>query len=221
MPPSSISGCGSGALLFVLGRAGNRNIAGVDVSEEQIARSFAQRLWHRRGRVCHPGRLSRCTASTLGPTPILAMGSIGHLSRRHGSPWPLSAESSSRAAASPTSPTQKASSALPSAMVISPMRLPSPASPRHRSSVKFAGFNEVRCFEDKPRVHGLKSLVRRITGTPGAVRSRLLHLSETGAPGAILSQNMLIEARFNGTGRGFGHPNRLQRATPPTNRHLV
>lgn len=61
----------------------------------------------------------------------------------------------------------------------------------------YAGFSEIRCYEDKPVVHGPLSATRRILWW--LVRSvyRLLNLIETGDPGRelILSQNLLAVCR--------------------------
>jgi SAM-dependent methyltransferase len=187
-------GCGSGALLFVLGRAGYRNIAGVDVSEEQIA--VAQRL----------GIASAACATLedfLAAQPpasvdaVLAMDIFEHLTR----PQVMDVLAAVRRVIKPGG---RCVAHVPNAEGIfgSTIRYGDftheIAFTRVSAAQVFrvAGFTEVRCFEDKPSVHGLKSLVRRIIWDAGTFPSRLLHLAETGAPGAILSQNMLIEARL-------------------------
>lgn len=55
-------------------------------------------------------------------------------------------------------------------------------------------FGKTECFEDKPVVHGMKSLVRRILWELGSAPARLLSLAETGGSGVILSQNLLFVA---------------------------
>jgi hypothetical protein len=55
-------------------------------------------------------------------------------------------------------------------------------------------FGKTECFEDKPVVHGVKSLIRRILWELGSAPTRLLSLAETGGSGAILSQNLLFVA---------------------------
>lgn len=52
------------------------------------------------------------------------------------------------------------------------------------------GFSSVQCFEDRPRVHGLFSLVRRIIWDLGSLLPRLLLIAESGEPRVILSDNM-------------------------------
>jgi hypothetical protein len=55
-------------------------------------------------------------------------------------------------------------------------------------------FGKTECFEDKPVVHGIKSLVRRFLWELGSAPVRLLSLAETGGSGVILSQNLLFVA---------------------------
>lgn len=56
------------------------------------------------------------------------------------------------------------------------------------------GFVDVRCFEDTPVVHGLRSLVRSLLWRLLSWPFRLLLIAETGAGGHLLSQNMLVVA---------------------------
>ncbi|MGC2298192.1 MAG: class I SAM-dependent methyltransferase, partial [Acidobacteriaceae bacterium] len=55
-------------------------------------------------------------------------------------------------------------------------------------------FGKTECFEDKPVIHGVRSLVRRILWELGSAPIRLLSIAETGGGGAILSQNLLFVA---------------------------
>ena len=57
------------------------------------------------------------------------------------------------------------------------------------------GFREVRSHEDKPVIHGLKSLIRSFLWKILTIPFRLLLLAETGQAGHILSQNMLVVAK--------------------------
>jgi 2-polyprenyl-3-methyl-5-hydroxy-6-metoxy-1,4-benzoquinol methylase len=56
------------------------------------------------------------------------------------------------------------------------------------------GFSRIETYEDKPVMHGAKSIVRRVLWDCLTLQHRLLLLAETGAGGAILSQNILIRA---------------------------
>jgi len=56
------------------------------------------------------------------------------------------------------------------------------------------GFTRIECFEDRPVVHGLTSLVRRILWELGTAPFRLLIKAETGDIRPILSQNLVGRA---------------------------
>lgn len=56
-------------------------------------------------------------------------------------------------------------------------------------------FKDVRCFEDRPVVHGPLSLARRIVWEAGSLPFRILLLAETGRARAILSQNLAFVAK--------------------------
>jgi len=184
--------CGPGALLYFLERAGYRNIAGVDVSEEQIA--VAARL----------GILS-ATCSTLedflgaqqsaSADRVLAIDILEHLSR----PEIVEILGAIRRVLKPGG---RCIAHVPNAEGLFGMKIrygdfthELAFTPKSASQVfRVAGFREVRCFEDKPRVHGPVSLVRRIIWDLGTLPGRLLLAAETGVTHAVLSQNMMIEA---------------------------
>jgi SAM-dependent methyltransferase len=63
-----------------------------------------------------------------------------------------------------------------------------------RQLFRTIGFREVRCFEERPLVHGLTSLVRRVLWTTGTIAHKLLLAAETGEYAFILSQNMIVSA---------------------------
>jgi 2-polyprenyl-3-methyl-5-hydroxy-6-metoxy-1,4-benzoquinol methylase len=56
------------------------------------------------------------------------------------------------------------------------------------------GFHRIKCFEDKPVIHGLISTVRWLLWSFGTLPSRVLMAAETGGSVFVLSQNMLITA---------------------------
>ena len=56
------------------------------------------------------------------------------------------------------------------------------------------GFSQIACHEDKPSIHGLKSLVRRILWEVLTLFFRLLLIAETGTLHFVLSQNMTVIA---------------------------
>ncbi len=61
--------------------------------------------------------------------------------------------------------------------------------------LRTVGFKNVQCFEDRPKVHGVKSLIRRILWDAGTLPHRILLSAETGGRDFVLSQNMLITAQ--------------------------
>lgn len=63
-----------------------------------------------------------------------------------------------------------------------------------RQLLRTAGFQSVRCYEEKPIPHGIKSAGRRFIWDALTLLPRLLLAAETGASGSILSQNMLVVA---------------------------
>ncbi len=63
-----------------------------------------------------------------------------------------------------------------------------------RQLFRTIGFNDVQYFEERPVVHGVKSLIRRILWTAGSLAPRILLAAETGGRGFILSQNMIVTA---------------------------
>jgi SAM-dependent methyltransferase len=185
-------GCGPGALLYFLEQAGYRNVAGVDVSEEQIA--VAARLG-----------ISSASCATLedflaaqgdaSVDAVLAIDILEHFTR------PEIMEMLA-AVHRVLKPGGRCVAHVPNSDGLFGMRIrygdfthelalnPSSA----RQVFRVAGFREVRCFEDKPRVHGPASLVRRVIWDLGTLPSRLLLAAESGVTRAVLSQNMMIEA---------------------------
>jgi 2-polyprenyl-3-methyl-5-hydroxy-6-metoxy-1,4-benzoquinol methylase len=184
--------CGPGALLHFLERAGYRNVAGVDVSAEQIA--VARRL----------GILS-ATCSTLedflaaqedaSADRVLAIDILEHLTREE-------IVECLTAIRRVLKPGGRCIAHVPNGEGLFGMRIrygdfthELALTPRSAQQLfRVAGFREVRCFEDKPRVHGLTSLVRRVIWDVGTLPSRLLLAAETGVTQGVLSQNMMIEA---------------------------
>jgi len=59
------------------------------------------------------------------------------------------------------------------------------------------GFTNIRCFEDRPTIHGLPSFVRYVLWQLFTLPYRILMLAETGVGKCVLSQNMLVIAEKN------------------------
>lgn len=184
--------CGPGSLLYALKRRGYNNIGGVDVSAEQIA--VAVRIG-----------IASATCGTiedfLAAQPdasvdvITAIDILEHLTR----PQVMALLGAIRRVLKPGG---RCIVQVPNAEGIFAMSIRygdfthELAFTRVSATQIFqvAGFREVRCFENRPQVHGAKSLVRRILWEAGTLPTRLLCLAETAAGGVILSQNMTIRA---------------------------
>lgn len=66
-----------------------------------------------------------------------------------------------------------------------------------RQGLSVCGFRDIECFEDKPVIHGIKSLIRYILWEFLTVPFRLLLAAEIGVVDQVLSQNMMVVARKN------------------------
>jgi 2-polyprenyl-3-methyl-5-hydroxy-6-metoxy-1,4-benzoquinol methylase len=63
-----------------------------------------------------------------------------------------------------------------------------------RQILRTIGFSGIECHEERPVVHGIVSMVRRVLWDLGTIPFRLLLAAETGSMKAILSENLLIRA---------------------------
>ena len=185
-------GCGAGGMLYVLGLLGYRDIAGVDISGEQIA--VARRLGIAAA-TCEPLEDFLAAQPAASVDTVLAIDILEHMTR----PEVMEVLAGVRRVLKPGG---RCVAHVPNAEGLHAMAVRygdfthELAFTRISASQVFrvAGFSQVRCFEDKPLVHGVKSLARRVIWDVGTLPSRLLRMAETGAGGAILSQNMMIEA---------------------------
>ena len=187
-------GCGHGTLLYFLARMGYQNIEGVDLSAEQI--DIAHRLGIPQARL---GTLADVLAREGDGSVdvVLAMDVFEHLTA---SELFDTLDDIRRV----LKPGGMCLAHVPNAEGIFGMRIrfgdftheqaftPSSA----RQVFLTAGFKSVKCFEDKPAVHGLASAARWLLWELGTLNWRLLLLAETGTRGAVLSQNMTIAARL-------------------------
>jgi SAM-dependent methyltransferase len=184
--------CGPGALLYFLERAGYRNIAGVDVSEEQIA--VAARLGILSA-TCSPFEDFLSAQAAASADRVLAIDILEHLSREE-------IVESLGAIRRVLKRGGRCVAHVPNGEGLFGMRIrygdfthEMALTPKSAQQVfRMAGFRDVRCFEERPRVHGPTSLARRILWDVGTLPSRILLAAETGDTRAVLSQNMMIEA---------------------------
>jgi 2-polyprenyl-3-methyl-5-hydroxy-6-metoxy-1,4-benzoquinol methylase len=184
--------CGPGALLYFLELAGYRNIQGVDISDEQIA--VARRVGVRSASCAS---LEECLDSQADSSVdvILAIDILEHFT-------PPQIMEILRSIRRVLKPGGRCVVHVPNGEAINGMNFfygdltheTALTKGSAKQLFRVAGFREVRCYEDRPIVHGAKSLVRRIIWDVGTLPNRLLRAAEEGCFGAILSQDLMIEA---------------------------
>jgi SAM-dependent methyltransferase len=185
-------GCGHGAFLYFLSRAGYTKVAGVDTSPQQI--DLAHRLGILQAELGDVAAfLARRQDESLDA--VLLMDVIEHLT-----PQELFdlLDSVYRVLA----PGGACLVHVPNAEGIYGMRIrygdfthESAFTAKSANQIfRTIGFRTVEAYEDKPVIHGVKSTVRRVLWDWLTLYDRLLLLAETGSGGAILSQNFLIRA---------------------------
>jgi SAM-dependent methyltransferase len=185
-------GCGHGAFLYFLARAGYSQIAGVDTSPEQIA--LAHRLGIMQAELGNIAEfLARYEDSSLDA--VLLIDVIEHLTRQE--LFDL-LDAVCRALASGGICLVH----VPNAEGLYGMRVrygdfthESAFTAKSANQIfRTIGFSKVEAYEDKPVVHGVKSTIRRVLWDGLTLYDRLLLFAETGSSGAILSQNFLVRA---------------------------
>lgn len=185
-------GCGHGAVLYHLQRAGYRNLIGVDTSPEQIAVARRAGLSQTvQGDIESFAREMR--TGSVGV--VLLIDVLEHFS---GSENLAVLDEVFRVLA----PEGLCIAHVPNAEGIFGMRirygdLTHESAFTWRSASQLfavAGFSRVRCYEDKPSVAGVKGLARRIVWETGAFYYRTLLAAETGSTRGLFTQNMFITA---------------------------
>lgn len=191
-------GCGYGALIHVLRACGYRDVIGIDGSREQV--DLARRLGI--GGVQLGEAFPYLKSAPSGSFDVLCFFDIlEHLERQELHDLLVEA---SRV----LSPTGRCIGHVPNAKGLFGMGVRygdlthelAFTESSLRQIFRALGFGEVRCVEDRPIVHGVISLARRILWEAGSLPFRILLAAETGGTRAILSQNMSFEARKNQSG---------------------
>jgi SAM-dependent methyltransferase len=183
--------CGHGALVFCLRALGYVHVEGIDVSPEQVA------LAHRRGlREVHAGDMMEFLRGKDGVYDVIfLMDILEHLDKQ-------AVMDLLEGAARALTRRGRLIVHVPNAEGMFGMRIrygdfthQTCFTPRSIRQVLLAsGFRDVAAYEERPLVHGVKSLIRRMLWSSLVFRDRLLLLAETGTWGHILSQNMLVVA---------------------------
>jgi 2-polyprenyl-3-methyl-5-hydroxy-6-metoxy-1,4-benzoquinol methylase len=185
-------GCGHGALLYFLGKQGYRNVQGVDGSREQV--ELARQFGIAGVELGDAESFIRSRESESADVVAL-FDVLEHLTRQEA--FDLLTEVRRVLA-----PGGICIGHVPNAGGIFGARIRYGDLTHEQaftaSSVRqmFGAlrFGKTVCFEDKPVIHGVRSLVRRILWELGSAPVRLLSIAETGGGGAILSQNLLFVA---------------------------
>lgn len=185
-------GCGHGALVYCLNALGYEHVEGIDVSSEQVS------LAHRLGiNDVQQGNLLNFIQSRKTTYDIIfLMDVLEHMTKQE----VLDLLGMVREALRDDG---RVILHVPNAEGIFGMRVRygdfthelcfTPQS--IRQVLLASGFDSVSVYEDKPLIHGVKSLVRSLIWKFLTLRERLLLLAETGTAGHILSQNMLVVAK--------------------------
>ncbi|TWU47529.1 dTDP-3-amino-3,6-dideoxy-alpha-D-glucopyranose N,N-dimethyltransferase [Rubripirellula tenax] len=183
--------CGHGSHLYFLKQAGYSNIAGIDISSEQV------QLAHQLGidEVVEGDLLQFLANEKQDADVVLLIDIIEHLERQD--VFELMDAVMER-----LNPGGRVIIHVPNAEGLYGMRIrygdfthELAFTPRSIKQVLTTlGFRNVECFEDQPIAHGLASSIRRVIWKIGTLPHRLLLTAETGSRHFILSQNMLVVA---------------------------
>ncbi len=198
LPPSKDSrildlGCGHGAYLYFLHKAGYRNIHGVDVSAEQIA--LAQRLGLAAVKQADIGTYLTSVENNSVDV-VLLMDILEHLTRQELFDMLDEVFRILKPDGKCISHVPNAAGLFGATVRYSDLTHELAFTPKSvQQAFTTVGFHSIGCFEDKPIPHSAISVVRRLLWELGAFPFRLLLAAETGGSlSSVLSQNMLITA---------------------------
>ena len=185
-------GCGHGAFLYFLRKAGYARISGVDTSAEQISKAHEFGIT---SAVCQPAfeYISNVPSESLDM--VLLFDILEHLERQE--LFDLLDEVYRVLRAGGVCLIH-----VPNGEGIFGMRIrfgdlthvQAFTQDSGRQLLTTIGFSQVNCFEEKPVVHGVVSLIRRVLWDLGTVGPRLLVAAETGFTKPILSENLLVRS---------------------------
>ena len=184
--------CGHGALIYCLQQSGFQNVNGVDISPEQIALAHDLGIY---SATCHDIG-SFLSEHTKAFDVIFLMDILEHLEK--GELLGLLDQVSEALRTGGTVIIH-----VPNAEGLFGMRIRY-GDLTHENcftarsidqALSACGFHHVKCFEDKPIIHGARSFVRNVLWKLLTAAPRLLLTVETGLTHHILSQNMLVIAQ--------------------------
>jgi 2-polyprenyl-3-methyl-5-hydroxy-6-metoxy-1,4-benzoquinol methylase len=185
--------CGHGAYLYFLLSAGYTNVAGVDVSSEQV--SLAHKLGI--GEVECGDILSFLrNGQNASVDVVLMIDVLEHLTSEEMFEILDQVFRVLRSGGTCIAHVPNAEGLYGMRVRYGDLTHERAFAPRSAEQLfRTTGFLDVICFEDQPEMHGLKSIIRRALWKVGTLPHRLLLAAETGSRRFILSQNMLVIAR--------------------------
>lgn len=184
--------CGHGPLLLCAKALGYTELAGVDVSGEQVEIAHREGLPQVQCQALMPYLRARPNAFDV----VFAMDVLEHLT-------PPELLACMDAVAASLAPGGLLVVHVPNAEGIFGMRIRY-GDLTHETAftassinqlLRATGFTDVRCQEDRPHIHGPVSAIRRVFWHVLTAPTRLLLVAETGTLRHLLSQNMLVVAR--------------------------
>jgi 2-polyprenyl-3-methyl-5-hydroxy-6-metoxy-1,4-benzoquinol methylase len=185
-------GCGAGGKLYWLKRAGYSNISGVDFSPEMVNAALGAGISEVR-----LGDLQTELSATANDSVdvVLVLDVLEHLERR------VLFEVCDEIFRI-LKPGGRIVAHVPNAEGIFGSRVRygdlthelAFTSSSIRQLLQTIGFREVKCYEDRPIPHGVKSCIRAFLWYVGTMGFRAIYAVETGSFDCILSQNLLATA---------------------------
>lgn len=185
-------GCGHGAFLYFLERAGYPNIVGIDISSEQVDLAHRLGLPH-----VAQGDIYEYLLGLDGDSidVILLLDVIEHYSRPQLFELLDEVYRVLRAGGKCIVHVPNGEGLFGLRTLFSDLTHELAFTVRSLQQLFFAvGFGHIACYEDRPIVHNLASGVRRTVWDVGTIPARLLRVAETGERQAILSSNMTAVA---------------------------
>lgn len=186
------AGCGDGVVLYFLKKAGYANIAGVDVSAEMVALAHGAGL----PEVFQGELLPALEALPQGSLDVLfIMDVLEHLEREELFAVCDAARRALKAGGRLILHVPNSTGIFGDVIRYGDLthELSFNASSM-RQLLGTTGFGAMACYEEKPVVHGLKSLIRAVLWEVGSFGHRLLNIAETGNWEVVLTRNMLVVA---------------------------
>lgn len=183
-------GCGQGSWIYFLKKNGYTNIAGVDISGEQVERAHELGI----GEV-QLGSLESFIEHEEKIDVVLLMDILEHFAISD-------SDVLLRRIAEKLNPGGKLLIHVPNGEGLFGQRIRygdlthetcfTPKSMNQLLTPR--GYRNIQCFEDRPIIHGLVSAIRRVLWDVGTIYPRVLLAAETGEKRCVLSQNMTVVA---------------------------